>query len=204
LPTLLLGVYSRFRKQSVVTDVERFFVLAFIVFNIIMMVLLYSNWKYISRRHCLPLVVFTVFYLPVGLRLLSEWLAVKFFRGRLENGRKTQLWFCILVITGLALCASRLLRPIHADKNAYKAAAQWLKENTRENDLIAVFDKRISFYAEREGLVFDKNVPMGVRYAVTVVKNEDDNPDADTAVKKELSFSMDPKMTEKIVIYKIL
>lgn len=201
---LLLGIHLRFRKRSVATNVERFFVPVFIVFNVIMMILLYCSWGYISRRHCLPLVVFTVFYIPIGLQILADWLAVRFYKGRLENDRKSQSWFFILVIIGLAICTPKLLRPIHSDKKAYKAAAQWLKENTQKHDLIAVFDKRISFYAERKGLVFDKNIPVGARYAVTVVKNEDDNPDADTSVKKELSFSIDQKKTKKIVIYKIL
>ena len=201
---LLLGIHLRFRKQSAATDVERFFIPVFIVFNIIMMVVLYSNWKYISRRHCLPLVVFTVFYVPIGLRALSEWLAVKFSKRRSENDRKPRLWFFVLVITGLAICTPKLLRPIHADKKAYKAAAQWLEENTRENDLIAVFDKRISFYAQRKSLVFDKNIPMGAQYVVAVVKDEDENPDAGTAVRKELFLWIDRKKTKKIVIYKVL
>ncbi len=201
---LLLGIYLRFRKKSVATNVERFFIPVFIVFNIMMMVLLYSNWKYISRRHCLPLVVFTVFYVPIGLSALSAWLAAKFTRGRSENARRPQLWFFILVITGLAVFTPKLLQPIHADKHAYKAAAQWLKENTQKNDLIAVFDKRIGFYAERKSLVYEQNIPNGARYVVLVVKNENENFDADVAVKKELSFSIDPKKTKKIVIYKVL
>lgn len=205
LPALLVGIYFRFRRRSYATYVERFFVPAFIVFNVITMILLYCNWGYISRRHCLPLVVFTVFYVPVGLRVLSGWLAIKFSRGRLGNGRKPQLWFFVLVITGLAIYTPKLLRPIHADKKAYKAAAQWLKENTQENDLIAVSDKRISFYAERKGLVYDRNIPMGAHYAVTVVKNEDEKLEANKEVRKELSLWIDQhKKMKKIVIYKVL
>ncbi|MDH4238789.1 MAG: glycosyltransferase family 39 protein [Phycisphaerae bacterium] len=202
---LLLGIHLRFRKQAVATDAERFFIPVFIVFNIIMMVVLYSNWKYISRRHCLPLVVFTVFYVPIGLQILADWLTVRFSKDRFDNNQRLRVWFFVLVITGLAICTPKLLRPIHADKKAYKAAAQWLKENTQKNDLIAVFDKRISFYAERKGLVFDKNIPMGAQYAVAVMKNEDENPDADTAVQKELSLWIDQnKKTKKIVIYRVL
>ena len=177
---------------------------AFIVFNVITMILLYCSCGYISRRHCLPLVVFTIFYVPIGLRILGEWLAVKFPKGRLENDRKPQLWFFILVITGLAICTPKLLRPIHTDKQTYKTAAQWLKENTQENDLIAVFDKRISFYAERKRFLYEQNIPRWAQYAVTVEKNEDENLDISIAVRKELSLWIDHKKTKKIVIYKIL
>lgn len=205
IPALLLGIYSRFRKQSTATDVERFFVPAFIVFNVIMMVLLHCNWQYITRRHCLPLAVFTVFYVPIGLQILADWLMRKFSKGRLENNQKSQLWFFILVITGLAICTPKLLRPIRVKKKAYKAAAQWLKENTQENDLIAVSDKRISFYAQRKGLVYDKNIPEGAKYAVKIVKGEDEKLDVGRAVRKELSLWVDQQeKTKKIVIYKVL
>lgn len=205
LPALLLGVYSRFRKQSSVTDVEKFFVPAFIVFNIIMMVLLYCSWQYISGRHCLPLVVFTVFYVPIGLQILSDWLIGGFPKVRLNNNQKSRLWFFILVITGLAICMPKLLRPIRIDKKAYKAAVRWLKENTQKNDPIAVSDKRISFYAEREGLIYDKIIPEGAEYAVKIVESEDEKPAVGKALHEELSLWIDEqKKTKKIVIYKVL
>jgi hypothetical protein len=205
IPALLFGIHSRFRKKSVSTNVERFIVPVFIVFNIIMMVMLYCRWQYVSRRHCMPLVVFTIFYVPVGLHIMSDWLVFRFPKVQLEKFQKSQLWFLILLITGLAICTPKLLRPIRADKKAYKVAAQWLKENTQENDLIAVSDKRISFYAERKGLVYDRNIPMGAQYTVTVVKNEDEKVDANKNVRKELSLWIDQnKKTKKIVIYRVL
>ena len=205
LPALLLGVYSRFCKRSAVTDVERFFVPAFMVFNIIMMVLLYCSWQYISGRHCLPLVVFTVFYVPVGLQILADWLIGKFPKVRLDQNQKPRLWFFILVITGLAVCMPKLLRPIRVDKKAYKAAAQWLKENTQENDPVAVSDKRISFYAEREGVIYNKVIPEGAEYAVKIVESEDEKPAVGKAIHEELSLWIDEqKKIKKIVIYKVL
>ncbi|MHC4640660.1 MAG: glycosyltransferase family 39 protein [Planctomycetota bacterium] len=202
---LLLGIHLRFRKLSSATSVEKFFVPAFIVFNVITMILLYCNWAYISRRHCLPLVVFTVFYIPIGLQILADWLAVRFHKNPFDNNQKSRLWFFILVITSLAICTPKLLTPIRIEKKAYRAAAQWLKENTQENDIIAVFDKRISFYAERKGLVYENNVPSGIEYALKVVKGEDEKLDGNKAVRKELSLWIDQqKKTKKIVIYRIL
>ena len=201
---LMLGFHLRFRKRAATTDVEKFFIPVFIVFNIMMAVLLYSHWKYISRRHCLPLVVFTIFYVPTGLCALSEWLAVKFPKGRLENYRKPRLWFFILIITGLVGCTPKLLRPINVDKKAYKEAAQWLRENTGENDLLAVFDKRIGFYAERKRLVYVKSIPDGAQYVVTAVRSGNEKLDADKGLRKELSLWINREKTKKIVVYKIL
>ena len=152
----------------------------------------------------MPLVVFTIFYVPVGLHIMSDWLAVRFSKVQLEICQKSQLWFFILFITGLAICAPKLLRPIRGEKRAYKVAAQWLKENTQEDDLIAVFDKRISFYAERKRFLYEQNIPMKAQYAVKVVKNEDEKLDASKDVRKEFSLWVDQKKTKKIVIYKVL
>ncbi|NIT57671.1 MAG: hypothetical protein GWN00_16005 [Aliifodinibius sp.] len=205
LPVLLLGFYSRFRKTSAAKVVERFFVPVFIFFNIIMMILLYCGWHYISRRHSLPLVVFTIFYVPIGLQILADWLNRKFPIGRLDNNPKSRLWFFILIITGLAICTPKLLRPIRIEKKAHKAVAQWLKENTHEDNLIAVFDKRILLYSERKGLVNEENIPNGVEYAVKVMKGKDENLDVNKTVREEFSLWIDQqKKTKKIVIYKVL
>jgi len=205
LPVLLLGFYSRFHKKSTTTNVERFFVPVFILFNIIMMILLYCGWHYISRRHSLPLVVFTVFYVPIGLQILADWLNRKFPIGRLDNNPKSQLWFFILIITGLAICTPKLLRPIRIEKKAHKVVAQWLKENTQEDNLIAVFDKRILLYSERKGLVHEENIPNGVEYAVMVMEGKNEKPDDNKTVRKEFSLWIDQqKKTKKIVIYKVL
>jgi hypothetical protein len=205
IPALLLGLHSRFGKRLNLTDAERFFVPVFIVFNVIMMISLYCSWGYISGRHCLPLVVFTVFYVPIGLQILADWLECRFSKGRLDNNTKSQSWFFILVITGLAICTPKLLRPIRIEKKAYKAAAQWLKENTKENNLIAAPNERILFYAERKGLVYEEHIPTGVEYAVKIMTVEGENPDANKAVREELSLWVDKqKKTKKIVIYKVL
>jgi len=78
VPALLIGIYFRFRKQSPATEIERFFVPAFVALNVIMLIALYYSWEYISRRHSLPLVVFTIFYVPIGLEVSADWLANRF------------------------------------------------------------------------------------------------------------------------------
>jgi len=54
-------------------------------------------------------------------------------------------------------------------------AAQWLRANTYSEDIVAVPDKRINFYAQREGLVYeDGNIFANVVYIVRISKNQKD------------------------------
>ena len=107
MPALLLGLYYRFRKTNV-TTAEKFFIAVFIVFNIAMMILLYCNYGYISRRHCLPLVVLTIFYVPVGLNILADWLRRGFFKGQPQTEKNSRL-FIVLLIIGVVICLPKLL-----------------------------------------------------------------------------------------------
>ncbi|MEK7993495.1 MAG: glycosyltransferase family 39 protein, partial [Planctomycetota bacterium] len=61
VPALLVGAYARIRRKSEVSDIEKFFIPAFVFLNVLMMIMLYRQWGYISRRHCLPLTVVLIF-----------------------------------------------------------------------------------------------------------------------------------------------
>ena len=208
LPALLIGFYYRFRKPSVATAVERFFVPVFIAINVIMMILLHYSQGYISRRHCLPLVVFSIFYVPIGLQRFAEWLSNRFTKGCLENNPKPQLWFFILVAVGVTICLPKLVRPLRIEKKGYRDAAKWLKENTAEEDLIAVPDRRIGFYAEREGCEYEIwEVTKRVKYIVKIIEAEDDglNIPKNIQVQEVYSLWLDKwKYKRKLVIYKTM
>jgi hypothetical protein len=173
LPALLFGFYFHFNKKKGAIAIERFFVPVFIVLNVIMMILLRYSQGYISRRHCLPLIVFSIFYVPIGLQVFAEWLSSRFTKGSLENNPKPQLWFFILVAVGVAICLPKLVRPLRIEKRGYREVSKWLKENTAEEDLIAVPDHRIGFYAERDiSTSENKNVSKEIDYIVSLVKDE--------------------------------
>ena len=204
VPALLIGIYFRFRKQSSATEIERFFVPAFVVFNIVMLIMLYYSWGYISRRHCFPLVAFTIFYVPIGLEVSAGWLADRFSKSRPASDQDRRRWFFILLITGTAICMPKLLRFSGSDKQGYRTAAAWLRENTAQEDLIAVPDSRISFYAERKGLIYDAEPPTQAEYVVIIVKNENEKPDFANAAKEEYSVWVDKhEKSRKLVIYKM-
>jgi len=206
VPALLLGIYSRLGRKSVGMEIESFFISVFIGFNVIMMVLLHYTYGYISRRHCLPLVVFTVFYVPIGLQISADWLRKKSYKSPLENNKNPQLWFFILLAVGAVICLSKLMTTMRAEKQGYIGASKWLKENTTKEDVVAVPDKRISFYAEREGIVYKGgNIPPTVVYVVKIMKDADKELNLCENAREVHSLWLDKrKKGEKLVIYKLM
>jgi hypothetical protein len=203
MPALLLGIYFYFRKQSTDAEIDMFFVPAFAALNVVMLIALYYSYGYISRRHCLPLVVFTIFYVPIGLEVSAGWLANRFSRSRPASGKDCRLWFFILLITGTIICLPKLLRPTGSDKPGFRAAAAWLRANTAQDDLIASQDSRITFYAERKALIYETTPSRKTEYIVSIVKDENQAPDfAGDAQKQYSVWENERKKSKKIVIYK--
>ena len=88
------------------------------------------------------------------------------------------------------------------DKRSYREAAKWLNQNTASSEVIAVPDRRIAFYAERKGLVYDKNIPMELKYVVVVMKEGDKKPEFGTEVQEKAAWLLDNnKRIKRIVVY---
>jgi hypothetical protein len=167
VPALLIGMHKWLKKRKW-NEPETFFVTALIVLNVPVMIWLYFKHGYMDVRHTLPLVVFTIFFIPTGLDILARWLGEKCLK---KNN--VRFGFAILTTIGIAICIPKLLRPLHYDKLIFRKAAQWLSENTLPSDLIATPDLRISFYSEREGVYYKKQVPAkNVQYIVRVSKKK--------------------------------
>ena len=205
VPPLLVGAYLRSRDR-LTAGVEKFFVTAFFLLNIAMPVLLYCNYNYISRRHALPFVLLGIFYVPLGLRAIGNRLEREIFRSRPPANKNSLRWFSILLILGFAVCLPKLLQPAGADKQGYRDAAEWLKNNTDAEDVIAIADRRISFYAERTGLIYEDGVPGGVDYFVTVAANSGQAKNPGRAAEEAYSVAVNrrEKSGKKLVIYKIM
>jgi hypothetical protein len=201
-PPLWIGFYSRFRRELMTTNIERFFVSVFVVFNMSMLIILYCYWQYISARHCLPLVVFLIYYVPVGLEILANWFRNSLFRAIDVDPKR---WFFVLLAVGLISCLPKIVRPMHIDKQGYRDAAKWLRENTKEEALIAVPDIRITFYAERKILmIYDGHVPEQADYVVGIVGNKNEKPEFDKNAKEEYSTWVDEhKKDKKLIVYRM-
>jgi len=164
---LMVGLYCHFRKLRRVLFTERFFIFALIVLYVVMMVLLHINYSYITRRHCMPIIVLTAFYIPVGLQILARWLSKRTSKNGLATRKNRQRWFFILVAVGFSICTAKFGRitPLRWEKQGYIDTAKWLKENTSEKDLIAMADSRIGFYAQRSSRRMDgEKIPGNTTY----------------------------------------
>ena len=98
----------------------------------------------------------------------------------------------------------KLFKHPGADKQGYRAAAAWLKENAAQEDLIVVPDSRITFYAERKGLIYGAKPSTRAKYVVIIARDENEKPDFTKTAKEEYSVWVDKhKKKKKLIIYKM-
>jgi hypothetical protein len=213
----LIGFYVRFIagfKETI--DIEKTFVISFIVLNVIMLAWLSYNFGYLSRRHCLPLSLLFLFYAPVGLEIIGEKLDSAFVPLEKSSskylaavrsclsiiGSKTTFWLHLLVIVGILTCLPTLLESKRKDLAGFLDAAGWLNQNTKPADLIAVPDERISFYAQRRGLqAWEKKDLQDADFAVALISTKDAAPNWGDEV---IWFWVDTeKKNDKLIIYKL-
>lgn len=189
----IIGVLLFFKKKKFL-EPEQFFIIALIILNVPLMIWLYCSHGYMSGRHTLTLIVFTIFFIPPGLQAMSAWLNTKYSKGF----QHTHRWFAILMTIGIVICIPKLFTSLHSDKLIYRSASNWLKKYTEKDALIAVPDYRISFYAERKGLDYNQETMNDeVRYIVA-------KPDIEQSLpKKTLLISLEDKSSKrKLNIYR--
>jgi hypothetical protein len=207
VPALLIGMYKHLRKRNW-REPERFFIIALIAFNVLIMTLLYCKYGYMSRRHTLPLVVFTIFYVSVGLEVLAYWLDKRLSKTteRLFVAKaNVDIWFLVLLVIGISVCSVKLLRPIRIEKQSYREAARWLVKNTDEQDIIAVSDIRIGFYSGRRSVEYDgRGIPKEAQYVVKVFERDEKNtPSGEEMLQTQEVFSVEGKdKKSKVIIYR--
>jgi 4-amino-4-deoxy-L-arabinose transferase-like glycosyltransferase len=208
---LIIGLYYHFRRPKEVLADGRLFISALIILYITMMLLLHINYGYISRRHCIPMIVFTAFYIPTGLLIIADWISGINITGNENKQKNTQKWFFILLTVGILICFVKLSRLADVEMKGYRKTAKWLKENTAPTAVIAVPDKRIAFYAERQGLEYGEkiteqgNIFEQVNYIVRIVRSEDEKLVFGKETKEEYSTLVNKhKKSVKLVTYKII
>jgi hypothetical protein len=121
------------------------------------------------------------------------------------GGRRVD-WFHILLVSGLTVCVAKLGPPIRIEKQGYIEAAYWLKHNTGESDIIAVPDRRISFYAGRTGSLYVDSIPKQATYALKIIGDENQEPGLGRPAQKQYTVPVDrrKKQGKKIVVYRLL
>jgi len=196
VPFLVTGVWFYYRKLKSIE--QNFYISAFIILNITMLLVQQYHFHFISRRHTLALIAFTIFYIPLGLQIVSEWLAGKF------NLNYKQIFY-IFIFIGLIICTSKLYRFTTTQKTGYLVVSKWLENNTMKSAIIAVPDPRIFFYAEREGIVYDEKKKKKINssnYIVKIIKNSEE--EANTGLEEIYSVDVTKRKKDKLVIYKVV
>jgi hypothetical protein len=200
-----LGLYRYLKDEA--GPYERALTAAVIVVNLGLIVTRYA-WidPGPTRRYCLALVALAVFHIPRGAEIMARWLKVfldLIFRRRISRAVPDGLWFYLLMVLGIGpLCLPKLLKPMRADKRSYRAVAQWLRDNTKAEDVIAVPDVRISFYAERRGLPYEGHAdPRKADYVVALVAGNSREP-VPSGWREEHSLTADKRRKTRFIIYK--
>jgi hypothetical protein len=129
-----------------------------------------------SDRHTLPLLILPILYVPVGLQELAIWFQKRFpikVGSSAAINFNERFWFLVLLLISASICTPKLLRPIRVEKQGFRTAAQWIKDNTDSNATVAVPDRRISFYAGRKELFYEnENIPKRAEYIVKISKKK--------------------------------
>jgi hypothetical protein len=203
VPGLVIGCWYYFRKQSKTIE-QTFYSSAFIILNIVICLWqLYGRQlhclNFLSRRHTFALVVFTIFYIPIGIEFISEWLNKK---NKMPD--KNRKLFIILILIGIFICGIKLFRstPLRWDRKSYREVSTWLNKNTPITASIAADDARIPFYAERKWIMCYQQNPVGkADYLVRIVNKNSDFKN-DENLKEEYSLWMEGNK-KKLLVYKI-
>ncbi|MBN1456413.1 MAG: hypothetical protein JW912_01005 [Sedimentisphaerales bacterium] len=202
-PAALIGIYCYLKRSKNLFCV--FLPVSLILFNITTMHLLYYNYGYMSRRHCLPLVVMLVFFVPDGLERSSRWLKDNVFKRYSFAEEGVRKLFIILLVLGVITGIPKLLGHIGSDKAGYIAAAKWLKENSEDDASVYSSDKRIAFYAERKILRQLSESKTALHFYLIEITEKDEEPSfaAKEGFSKEYTGWVVPKLKDRqIVIYK--
>ena len=199
-----LGLYRYVKDEA--GPYERALTAAVIVVNIALMV---GRYVWVdsgsARRYCLALVALAVFHVPKGVEIMARWLHVFLdFVCRRQVSRYAPDWllFYLLVALGIGpLCLPKLLRPINADKRSYREVIRWLRDNTKADDVIAIPDQRLSFYAERQGQAYGQHAdPRKVNYIVAIVA-EDGGESVPSGWREEYSLVADARRRTRFIVY---
>jgi len=194
----LIGIFLYFNRRKLL-EPNQFFIISLVFLNVLLMIWLYCSQGYMSGRHTLPLVVFTIFFVTLGINGLASWLNVKFSKGY----EHTHRWFAILMSIGIAICIPNLFSSLHTDKYIYRQAAQWLAQNTDSSAIIGVPDYRINFYADRKGIkILDENLPQVISYLAEIVDTKDKQNQAAKPGFQEVFSTGSGSGKKEVVIYK--
>lgn len=204
VPFALGVVYGAKKLRGKLCGNELFIFLLLSLYAL-MMILLHVHWGYISRRHCLPMVVLCFYYLPVGLEIMAGFLSggkEKGFFGLKKDSRTC--WFWVLIVLGFAANTGKAVKmfPMREDKKMYLEAARCVRGNSHPHEIIASEDLRIPLYADRKGIKYKGiSVPEKANFIV-ILSDSGIKPEIEAKLLRQIEVDKD--RGEYIQVYKRL
>jgi uncharacterized membrane protein len=199
VPFILLGGWYYFKKHNKSLE-QTFYISSFIIVNILILLAQISFMRFLSRRHNLPLIALTIFFIPIGIELVSKWISERTSKGKPVSVKDTQCWFFILILIGIVICMVKLTNHNILQKVGYRNAAVWLSKNVDSSDIVASFDKRIPFYAQLNGFEYDHKRKIS-KQANYIVKNDDERPKIDKDTEEVFSTWVTKEKKKKVTIW---
>lgn len=204
-PFMLVGLYVFFREPQK-KPFNRWFIAGFIVLNFLMYTALYYRWGYISRRHLLPLTAMTIFFVPLGIEIVAGLFSrQKTDSGNPMNKKKQAIIFLGLIVVGILACLPKLAEPM--GNIEFRKTAEYLKQNTPLDAIIAEPDRRIAFYAERKRVLY-KTQPVKGRWDYLIVVeeySETKSPEQATPLLTKIyscPLSKSDRYRQEVVVYR--
>ncbi len=149
----------RFSRLEVNDQVLTIFLVVW--FGLLMWLYCYAG--YISHRHIMPFVLFSMAWCGKGMALFARRCG--------STVDKRRRFASAFIIVAIVIFIPKLFRPAHADKAHYTALGIWLNKNIPQDARLGVFDNRIGFYAQRAYKI--RRRPIEADYFI-VRKNSED------------------------------
>jgi hypothetical protein len=220
---LLKGIFSRFKSGEG-------FLLSFCLLHYVVLFLLILNvteWGgdgtikagYLSSRHVLPLLLFSIYWVGKGLMAIYEWICKKtesfLLFHRLTPIEQSAIIFVALLVLLSAVILPKTLKPQRYERLPEKWAGLWIKNQSGEGTIIFTTVPRVAYYAggNFEYIDFNKDkfdqikASMAEKKAfyLAIREREVANfPQNAEAIKRDLVelARFEGKGMEKIIVYK--
>ena len=203
---LVVGLWIRLRRVGRAIFGYDFLIVMVLVLYVVMMFLLYDGYGYITRRHCMPMVVFSVFYVPVGMRIIARWFSERSGKGgELRLGERRR-WFFVLLGVGMVLCFGKFGRivPLRWEKQGYLEVASWLGENVGEGEFVAAqtLARRLGYYSQRQVMGFESETFVEQANYFVLVGDELAEEIAGVSMSEVFSVRANERDGDMVRIYK--
>ena len=161
----LKGIFSRFKSGEG-------FLLSFCLLHygvLFLLVLNLTEWggdgtiqaDYLSGRHVLPLILFSIYWAGEGFITIYEWICKKtesiLLFHRLTLRKQPVIIFVTLLVLILATVLPKTLKPQRYERLPEKWAGIWIKSQSGEGTIIFTTAPRVAYYADGKFEYIDFN-----------------------------------------------